>query len=168
MNDIINKISNYNLFNYLFPGILYTASVNHFTRLQLPTDNLLEAFFVCYFIGLVISRIGSLIVEPLLKLLPCLREESPYSKFLEAEKKDPKINLLSQERNVYRTLIALGVSILASIGIDKLLTFTYLSPTLVFCILIGLMIILFVCAYVRQSRFLNERINNNLNSKQKL
>lgn len=70
MNDIINKISNYNLFNYLFPGILYTASVNHFTRLQLPTDNLLEAFFVCYFIGLVISRIGSLIVEPLLKLPP--------------------------------------------------------------------------------------------------
>lgn len=165
MNDIINKISNYNFFNYLFPGALYVVSVNHFTRLQLPIENLFGALFVCYFIGLVISRIGSLIVEPLLKLLSCLCKESPYLKFLEAEKKDPKINLLSQERNVYRTLITLGVSILASIGIDKLLTPMYLSPTLVFCILIGLMIILFVCAYVRQSRFLNERINNNINSK---
>lgn len=162
MDDLINKISSYNLFNYLFPGVLYVVSVNHFTKLQLPIENLIEAFFVCYFIGLVISRIGALFINPCAKILPWLPKGFPYCQFLEAEGKDPKIEVLSQERNVYRTLIALGLSVLVSIGIDEVLKWVHLSATMVFCILVGLMTILFVCAYVRQSRFLSERINNNL------
>lgn len=163
MDDLINKISSYNLFNYLFPGVLYVVSVNHFTRLQLPTENLLEAFFVCYFIGLVISRIGALVVSPCIRKLPCLPKGFPYPQFLEAEGKDPKVSILSQERNVYRTLIALGLSILASIGIDEVLKWVHLSATVVFCILVGLMTVLFICAYVRQSRFLDKRIQKNIN-----
>lgn len=165
MDDLINKISSYNLFNYLLPGALYVVSVNHFTRLQLPTDNLLESFFVCYFIGLVISRIGALVLNPCIKRLPWLPKGFPYPQFLEAEKNDPKICVLSQERNVYRTLIALGLSILASIGIDEGLNRVHLSATWVFCILVGLMTVLFLCAYVRQSGFLDKRMQRNINFK---
>lgn len=162
MDDIINKISSYNLFNYLLPGALYTIAVNHFIRLQLPTGNLLEALFVCYFIGLVISRIGAIIVKPILARLPCLPKELPYNQFLEAEQKDTKISVLSQERNVYRTLTALGLSVLGSIGADKSLNCIALSQLQVFFILVVLLIILFICAYVRQSQFLSKRISNTL------
>lgn len=162
MNDIINKITSYNLFNYLLPGVLYSISVNHFTRLQLPIENVLEALFVCYFIGLMISRMGALIVKPILVKLTYLPKELPYNKFLDAEQKDSKISILSQEGNVYRTLIALGLSIILSIGIDKLLSDAPISNVWIFCILVVLLIVLFIYAYVRQSRFLSERIHNNL------
>lgn len=158
--NLIEKISHYNLFNNLFPGVIYVIVVNHFTRLTLPTVNILETFFLSYLIGLVVSRIGSVLVKPyLIEKLPCYPKEVQYNDFIRAVKQDPKIDILSSERNVYRTLIALGVIILATIALDSIAIRLNLSEVEVFIPLVVGLIILFISAYVKQTKFIIKRIN---------
>lgn len=64
MKDLLDKISSYNLFNYLFPGILFAVISKEFTSYSLLQDNLIVGAFIYYFIGLVVSRFGSLVIEP--------------------------------------------------------------------------------------------------------
>ena len=67
MSDFLNKLSSYNLFNNLLPGILFVVLLNHFTQYRILQDNLLLSVFYYYFIGLTISRISSITIEPFLK-----------------------------------------------------------------------------------------------------
>ena len=67
MKELLDKLSSYNLFNYLFPGILFVTIAKETTSLDLLQENIITGVFLYYFIGLVISRVGSLLIEPLLK-----------------------------------------------------------------------------------------------------
>lgn len=73
MNDLLNKLSSYNLFNNLLPGIVFVILLNHFTEFEIKQDNLLLAAFLYYFIGMTISRVSSVVLEPLLKKLKFVR-----------------------------------------------------------------------------------------------
>jgi len=64
MKEIIEKLSSYNIFNYLFPGVVFAILATKFTNLNLTFDNLFLGAFAYYFIGLVISRFGSVFIEP--------------------------------------------------------------------------------------------------------
>lgn len=67
MKDLLDKLSSYNIFNYLLPGVLFAGMSKSVSGYDLVQENLLVGVFVYYFIGMVISRLGSLLVEPLLK-----------------------------------------------------------------------------------------------------
>ena len=75
-------------------------------RCQRRADTLV-AVFAYYFMGLVISRIGSLMIEPTLKKVGFLKS-ADYSKFVLASKTDNKLDVLSETNNMYRTLCALS------------------------------------------------------------
>ena len=66
MEDLLAKISSYNFFNFLFPGVIFAVIAERVTSYTFLHNNLVIDFFVCYFIGLTISRVGSLLLEPLL------------------------------------------------------------------------------------------------------
>ena len=66
MNDLLKQLSSYNLFNYLFPGTVFCVALNKLGGFDLIVEDLFAAFFFYYFVGLTISRVSSLIVEPLL------------------------------------------------------------------------------------------------------
>ena len=68
MKELLDKLSSYNIFNYLLPGILFSVLASKTTELNLIQIDIILGVFVYYFIGLIISRIGSLIIEPILKL----------------------------------------------------------------------------------------------------
>jgi len=68
MDKIIDKISAYNIFTNLFPGVIYCFLAEKFFEISLIQDNLLIAVFLYYFAGMVISRFSSVVLEPLLKL----------------------------------------------------------------------------------------------------
>src|SRR5690349_3259436 len=110
MKELLDKISSYNVFNYLFPGILFAVILDKFTQYSLIQDDLLRGAFVYYFVGLVISRVGSLVIEPFLKKISFLKF-ADYGAFVQAEKTDPKIETLSEVNNMYRTLVAMLVSL---------------------------------------------------------
>ena len=99
MKELFDKLSSYNIFNYLFPGVLFAVLANNLTSYKVLMDNILIGAFVYYFIGLVVSRVGSLILEPLLKLVRILHFAS-YKDFVRASKIDGKIELLSEINNL--------------------------------------------------------------------
>ena len=69
MNDIISKITSYDFFNNLLPWIIFAYTVDNFTNYSLIQDDLLVWAFLYYFIWIIISRFGSLFVEPILKFV---------------------------------------------------------------------------------------------------
>jgi len=86
MKDLLDKLSSYNIFNYLLPGIIFVVIAEKLTSFSFIQDDIIFGIFLYYFIGLVISRIGSLLIEPSLKKIRFLTF-APYSEFVTASKK---------------------------------------------------------------------------------
>jgi len=157
MKELLDKIASYNLFNYLLPGVLFVVLANWITNYSFPQDNLILGAFVCYFIGLVISRIGSLLIEPFLKKISFLKF-ADYSDFISASKKDSKIEILSEVNNMYRTLCSM-LLVLSFLKLFEILTIKVpfllsFSPYL----LIILLIVLFLYSYRKQTSYIKKRI----------
>ena len=111
MKEIIDKLSSYNLFNYLLPGIIFAVIAKDFLPFHFIQEDVIIGAFVYYFIGLVISRFGSSVIEPVLKRFRFLKF-SDYSDFVSASKNDPKLEILSEANNVYRTFCSVFILLL--------------------------------------------------------
>jgi len=158
MKSIIDKISTYNIFNYLFPGILFAVISKSFTKYSFIQNDLVEGLFTYYFIGLVISRFGSLVVEPLLKKMKIVKYSS-YEDFITACKVDDKLELLSEVNNMYRTIFSMFILLLLfklyelfSNGFPDINNYTY-------CIALVLLSGLFMASYWKQTKFIKERVD---------
>ncbi|MFA6408532.1 MAG: hypothetical protein WCW36_03680 [Candidatus Paceibacterota bacterium] len=160
MGKVIDKLTSYNLFNYLLPGVLFSVALEHLTPYSLTHENLIIAAFVYYFVGLIVSRFGSLVIEPILKWIHFLKFAS-YPDFVAATKEDPKIEELSETNNMYRTFISAMVVLAAAKGYELL---SYKIPFLAeHSVLIGF-VALFVMlsfAYRKQTQYITKRINPN-------
>lgn len=160
MKEVLDKISSYNLFNYLLPGILFIFIADNLTSYSFWQENLIIGAFLAYFVGLVISRFGSLIVEPILKKVSFLKF-SDYEAFISTSKKDPKIELLSESNNMYRTISAMLILVVL-VKISELIELKYpilknLNPYL----LIALLLIMFLYSYKKQTEYITKRIKAN-------
>lgn len=159
MKELLEKISSYNIFNYLLPGAVFGFWVSREFELTLPADLLTNAF-IYYFLGMIISRIGSLIIAPILKWLKIIKFEQ-YKNYVKASKKDEKIDLLSEVNNMYRTFI----SLFAVIGFLKF--YNWLESKIIWLedwrIIIGLLflLVLFILSYKKQTKFITKRIKAN-------
>lgn len=67
MKDFLEKLSSYNILTLLFPGIIYVLVISNFTTFTLIQTDIIYTLFISYFCGIVISRFGSIFIEPLLK-----------------------------------------------------------------------------------------------------
>lgn len=147
------------MFNYLFPGILFSVIAKEITTYNFLQTNILEGVFVYYFIGLTISRIGSLIIEPTLKNIRFVNF-SEYKNYLSASKKDPKIELLSEINNMYRTITSAFIVLLLLKGYNLLeTTVPQLRNWSVYILAVGLFI-LFLFSYKKQSSYISDRIKS--------
>lgn len=172
LKSVIEKVSSYNLFNYFFPGILFCFIVSCTTRFSLM-ESQWEYLFIYYFVGMLISRIGSLVVERCLMTLKVKNKKTkekesylklaPYEKYLEAMEKDSQIAVLNETNNVYRTMIAVFVVALFVKLYDWLL-YDFIRNCWngginILIILIGLGIILiFVKSYKKQTDYIRNRV----------
>ena len=111
MKELIDKLSSYNIFNYLLPGTVFAGLGDTITSYSLIQDNILIALFLYYFIGLIISRIGSLTLEPILKWIKFVKF-APYEDFVKASKLGPKIEIFSEQNNMYRSLCMLSIALI--------------------------------------------------------
>lgn len=161
MKEIFEKLSSYNIFNYLLPGILYAFIVTQWTNINLILDDVLVGAFFYYFLGLIISRIGSIIIEPLLKKISFVKFED-YDNYIRASKEDLKIEILSETNNMYRTFISLFVLI----GLTMFYEFIKIKypeiKEITLVALVTLLAIMFLFAYRKQTRYITKRIQNHL------
>ncbi len=157
MKDLLGKLSSYNIFNYLLTGTIFVILAAKLTSFSLIQENVILGFFLYYFVGLVISRIGSLIIEPFLKTTKFVRF-SDYSDFVSASRQDDKIDLFSEVNNMYRTFCSLFLLL----GLIKL----YERLAVVFPsvwkwhteIVVLVLLVLFLFSYRKQTAYITKRV----------
>lgn len=143
------------------PGILFVVLLNKFTEYQINYDNLLVSAFLFYFLGMTISRISSIIIEPFLKKIKFVRFKE-YKLFVEAYKKDNKLEIFVETNNKFRVLFTMLILIILaklfySINLD------YLDLTLKtqeYILLISLAVI-YLFSYRKQTNYITKRIDAN-------
>lgn len=155
-DELLGKISAYDLFNVLMPGALVTYFVSQ-TPLGsfIDCSNWMALSVMSYVLGLIASRIGSLCIEPLVHNLKPTRKRD-YSAFAYAQKNDPKVEQLLMISNMYRSLAGAGV-LLVIILLASLLPESHRLPAAL-CSFIAL----FVASWIKQERYVEKRINFNL------
>ena len=167
MKEIIDRLTSYNIFNYLLPGTIFMGLGDTFTSYSLIQDNILIALFLYYFIGLIISRIGSLTLEPLLKWIKFVKF-APYENYVEASKLDPKIEIFSEQNNMYRSLCLLSIAlILLKIYDLEWGSGSSDNAAIIFIILVGLLV-LFLFSYRKQTKYVVKRVKIALENKEEV
>lgn len=154
MSELLQKLSTYNIFNYLFPGVVFVILLNRYTEINLVVDDVILGMFLYYFFGLVLSRIGSILIEPILRFTKIV-QFSDYARFIRASKLDDKIELLSEVNNMHRTIIAMLVVLLAISICNGSVTCLLTTG------LLGI-VTLFVLSYRKQTSFITKRIDETL------
>jgi hypothetical protein len=161
MKDLLDKLSSYNLFNNLFPGIIFVLVTSKYTAYNYVQENLVTGIFLYYFIGLVISRIGSLFVEPILKYFSFLKF-TDYKNYVKASQKDITIVTLSEVNNMYRTVCSLFIVISFLKVYEKLESIIVFLPNWRTEILITSLLLLFLFSYKKQTNYINKRVDANI------
>jgi hypothetical protein len=160
MKDILEKISSYNIFNYLFPGILFVIIAKSTTDYNLVQEDNIIGAFLYYFIGMTISRFGSVIIEPILKEAKFLKFKD-YKHYVNACKKDSKIELLQEVSNTYRTLLSMIITLFL-LKIYNLLSIKFnLDSSITLVIVSSFIFILYLFSYKKQTNFIIKRIDAN-------
>lgn len=162
MKDLLDEISSYNLFNYLLPGILFVCISKYFTDYNFIQDNDFIGAFLYYFIGMVISRFGSLFVEPILKRISFLKF-ADYKSFIVASKKDEKIELFSEVNNTYRTITALFIILLLLKIYNHFQVLWNIPINITYLIVFVAILVIFLFSYRKQTNYITKRIKANDN-----
>ena len=155
MEKLLEKLSSYNIFNYLLPGIIFSILLEKTTTYKIMHEDIIIQVFLAYFIGLLISRISSVIIEPILKKVKFVKF-ADYKDFVLASENDNKIELLSESNNMYRVFISLFV-VLIIINIYEQLLLQLLGEYTNFLVTV-LLLLLFLFSYRKQTNYITQRI----------
>lgn len=173
LSNIIEKVSSYNLFNNFLPGVITCYLIEKTTHFSILSNVFWQNFFIYYFVGLIVSRIGSILIEKTLRKIKYYNIKkrkkekflnvAGYKDYVAATKNQPIIETLSETNNVYRTVISVFLTVLLAKVYDMLVynllsRFICVSQDLVFITLCVFMIILFVFSYRKQTTYISKRI----------
>lgn len=154
MDMFFEKISSYNILNYLIPGAVLETFVKFLFGITLAPQDIIPSVVFFYFLGLVASRFGSLFLEPVLKFLRLVPPHN-YKEFLKSAKKDPKLEVLSEANNMYRTFFSI-FTLLALVMFFSKNSFTLLESP--YIAVAGFAWVMFFLSYRKQSFFIQKRI----------
>ena len=159
MEKVVEKLDSYNILNNLLPGVVMVFLLRKELGINLVDDNMVEILFISYFVGMIISRIGSLVVEPICSIVK-LVDHVKYEDFIRASKGDDKIELLSETNNSYRSFLTVGIIVLMGKLCVFLATKVSIPSSVVDIIMILVIIIVFACAYRKQTDYIVKRVSN--------
>lgn len=158
--SIIEKISSYNIFTNFVPGIVFAYLIRSFTRFEVDHVDMWEKIFVYYFWGMVISRFGSIVIEPLLKKLV---EKAPSEHYIIVSEKVPFIRVLNESNNTYRSMIGVFflmiiVKLYDMLFADYIISLGEATASVVELVLLVLFLVLFVLSYRKQTDSIRKRV----------
>ncbi|MCR5836911.1 MAG: hypothetical protein K6G88_10435 [Lachnospiraceae bacterium] len=169
MDKIIEKLSSYHLLNYCIPGAVFWMVMEEVVNIKVGELNVGESIVIYYICGLIFSRIGSVIIEPLYIKLNIVK----YAKtadYIDAEKEETKMSTLLEMNNMFRTFVPMCIAVLI-LEVAKLIPILAQIPQEVKVIFLSiLLLILFSLSYRKQTLAIKKRVdcyiskkNNNLN-----
>lgn len=154
MDSLWEKISSYNIFNNLFPGALFIYLLERSTNVGLSTDDLVKNVVLYYFVGLIIGRVGSLVFEPMLKIVRLIKFV-PYGEYVAACKSDNKIESLQETANMYRTLFSMSLLLIVALYVVAVLTGHKYILSKCMALSFGF---IFIVSYVKQINYIVMRV----------
>ncbi len=108
----------------------------------------------------MVSRIGSIFIEPVLKFIKFLKF-ADYKRFVNASKADTRIDTLSEVNNMYRTICSLFLILIAIKGFEWLSTkWLFLAESKIEALTVFLLL-LFLFSYRKQTNYITKRIDAN-------
>lgn len=157
VNSIIDKLGSYQILTNLFPGTFFGVGLSFFFNLEFQTKSIVEDLIIYYFMGVIINRIGSLFVEPILKKIHFLRLSS-YSDFIFACKNDIKIDTLSEINNYMRSLLTSTLMLLLIGGVQKKICESIWFLDNWRLLLLIFISIIFMLSYRKQTSYIHKRV----------
>lgn len=157
MAKFLEKLEEYNIFNYLLPGIIFTYILKYYVGIDVFQKNIIEMAFIYYFIGSVISRIGSILLETFLIKIKFLRYVS-HSDYVDASKEDKVIEKLSMVNNMYRTLCSAFIILIILKIAKAVVEYFKLSQSTISTTIIISGIILYLFSYRKQTKYIVSRV----------
>ena len=162
MNEIIDKITPYNLFNYLIPGAVFYILCDFildFDILINQKHHIIINLMFLYFLGLILSRIGSLFLDLIFKY-----RSNSYDDFISASEKDSKIEILSEQNNVYRTMASVSIVVFLVQVYSSLVSFSFNKEDIGMLVVCIILFCIFIKSYKKQSEYLCSRIKHFTNN----
>lgn len=159
MEHILNKISSYNIFNFLFPGAIFCVLAERFDIISPAPQGIVERLLWYYVIGLAISRIGSVLLEPALKRIRII-SYSDYSKYLSACQNDEKMDIMVEVSNTYRTLFSASFVLVSSYIMSRFADLISLSYEAREGAVVLLLLVLFLFSFKKQSGYISKRVDH--------
>lgn len=156
MNELLSKLSSYNIFNYLLPGAVFSILAERIALLK-PPDQIVEQLVWYYFLGMVISRLGSIVVEPILKRVNFVTY-SDYNDYLTACKSDQNLETMVEVSNTYRTIATAFFALLVGVLYVSAAKWIGVEAVLQGKIAIGLLLALFLLSFRKQVGFIVRRV----------
>ena len=118
-------------------------------------------FFFYYFIGLTISRISSITIEPFLKKVKFIAFRG-YHLFVNANKKDSKLDVLVETNNKFRVILTMILLVIFSKVFHSLNNnFLKFSENTQQYFLLIFIAIIYLFAYRKQTNYITKRVDAN-------
>lgn len=162
---VADKLSAYEIINNIFPGSVFCYLVSKTTRFSFSGKNIWEDIIIYYFVGIIVGRIGSLLLEKVL-IKSRLVKFCDYTDYINAEKEDEKISDLSTKNNMYRSLMSVGICglgvIVFDIGYGWLINYGTCVKVLSNILICTFIATIFMLAYIKQTNYVRYRIEKNI------
>jgi len=160
VKNIFEKLSSYQLFNFFYPGAIFILLIKYHDLNIIGEMSTGIFLLLSHFMGLTLSRIGSLIIEDSMIFFHFI-EEFNYTKYANAEKKDSKIQLLLEIANTYRTLSATFLVLAVLTLVAHFFPISCIVPHCCLGFLYFLLFLLFAIAFKKQYKYITKRIEAN-------
>lgn len=157
MDDLLAKISSYNVFTNLLPGVVFCFVATNVFGYPLMPDDVVAGVFFYYFVGMIISRVGSLVVEPLLIWMK-LVEYADYKDYVAAAKVDEKIPELLETNNMYRSGVALAAALLSLAILERIKGWFGWSTSTVSLFALSALALIMVASFSKQTTYIRKRV----------
>ena len=113
MNDIINslfnKLSAYQLLSLMLPGASLLGTLKFIFAIDIKVDENIWWFLLSsYVVGIILSRIGSLLIEELFKKMGFIKGYN-VGNYIAKRKEDDMVETLLSFANLYRSFCALSI-----------------------------------------------------------
>lgn len=165
MKELLDKISGYSIINNLIPGAVLCFFINDYLKLRIIKDEVFVNICLFYFIGIIISRVGSIIVEKVCEESKLIQKKD-YGQFIEAEKNDEKLKTIAEICDLYRSIVALSIILMIGVIIAYFKVNYSSEKTIILLVIFVLLLVLMVSAYRKQTGYVVDRIKKNLEMKE--
>ena len=145
---VAEKLSSYRFFNFIIPGAVFLGFLKyHSVSIKVDT-NIWWFLLASYFCGILISRVGSILIEEPLKFINIIQGYDVKT-YIRKQKEDSLVGIMLELANTYRTVCALFSLLLAY----TIFTFPWNCSTIKIVLVELFFIVLFLLSFCKQYRY---------------